>query len=749
MARADLADVDVAVCAATSSWGGLYFPIVDVSGQGDHGRLLEALSVDVLWPLTGDATAVELARQPGFRWSGLLQRSPFDPSDDSLTTRVLASDWLIGRSRMRMALPEWSNDDPLAALFGVWFGRFSFDDDGQARRKRFAENAEVINVDVGGSLASAVNAVTPIGLTTMEIDYFGDSPGVGIVVVDPSETSDLLRFWNLRASGADVMPWAIGHESVVQPVIRRWVQLLINQGRLTNVRYGDGRVGPPKLVIWTRESDRDVNDFPLLQDFLREYDLTAWPGHDFVRGWHGHHPLNTEFTRSFDTDVDTHAGFVTIPLPTLPWVSGRRPSRWPGIVAADVGIYSERGLDPERTAVAPRVRRLSKLLHGRAANYESFQRPTGAGWIYGVHAAAETVQVSLVRPLEVIEGLFDQPNWKFSQSDDGRFATRLGQLLGGIDSTAANQPAIRETLIRAAMRHDAGIPFPALQQTARQCRGSWPTPPDRRTSDEYARDLLLWLLKRKLLRTVLPLTCPLCRSVFVIDPDDLATDVQCGFCDHRFPLALAVAWAGRKSNWRYRIAGHVSESRLRAALPVLAVTSVLSSLAVGQAQPQSAGTTITIPGREAEFDIATVANPFIPEVVLGEVKSHGPIDSKDVDNLAWAQKQLRNNHVECFILIATLNNALNPDETHLLQQYCAQSPELLHSDGPIEPLLPIVLTHRDLSTDQFSDDHPFTWKDPGLSLSSLALASCKKNLGLIEAKKVPRNGSWAHEFIWK
>jgi hypothetical protein len=747
-ARADLADVDMAVCAATSSWGGLYFPIVDVSGQGDHERHLEALSVDVLWPLTDNATAVELARQPGFRWIGMLQRSPFDPSDDSLTTRVLASDWLIGRSRMRMALPEWSNDDPLAALFGVWFGRFSSDDDGQARRKRFAENAEVINVGVGESLTSTVNVVTPICLTKMEIDYCGDSPGVGIVVVDPSEASDLLRFWNLRASGADVMPWVIGYESVVQPVIRRWVQLLIDQGRLTNVRHGDGRVGPPKLVIWTRESDRDVNDFPLLQDFLREYDLVAWPGHVFVRGWHGHHPLNTEFTRSFNTDVDTHAGFVTIPLPTLPWVSGRRPSRWPGIAAADIGIHSERGLDPERTTVAPRVRRLSKLLHGRAANYESFQRPTGAGWIYGVHAAAETVQVALVRPLEVIEGLFDQPNWKFSQSDDGRFATRLGQLLGGIESTAANQPAIRETLIKAAMRHDAGIPFPALRQTAQQYRGSWPTSSDRRSPDEYARDLLLWLLQRKLLRTVLPLTCPSCRSVFVIDPDDLATDMQCGFCDHRFPLALAVAWAGPKSDWRYRIAGHVSESRLRAALPVLAVTSVLSSLAIGR-QPQSAGTTITTPSRKAEFDIATVANPFIPEVVLGEVKSHGPIDGKDVDNLVWAQKQLRNKHVECFILIATLNNALNPDEILLLRQCCMQSPEPLRSDGPIEPLLPIVLTHRDLSNDQFSDDYPFTWKDPGRGLSGLALASCKRNLGLIETKIVPRNDTWTHEFIWK
>jgi hypothetical protein len=91
-----------------------------------------------------------------------------------------------------------------------------------------------------------------------------------------------------------------------------------------------------------------------------------------------------------------------------------------------------------------------------------------------------------------------------------------------------------------------------------------------------------------------------------------------------------------------------------------------------------------------------------------------------------------------FILIATLNNALNPDEILLLRQHCAQSPEPPRSDGPIEPLLPIVLTHRDLSNDQFSDDHPFTWKDPGLSLSGLALASCKKNLGLIEAKIVPK-----------
>jgi LSD1 subclass zinc finger protein len=140
--------------------------------------------------------------------------------------------------------------------------------------------------------------------------------------------------------------------------------------------------------------------------------------------------------------------------------------------------------------------------------------------------------------------------------------------------------------------------------------------------------LILRLLERKLLQTVLPVRCPSCRSNLRITPEDLSTEIRCSFCDHDFPLALAIAWAGpKRSDWLYRVAGHVPHSRLQSALPVLAATSVLASLTQGgfDTQPQTPGLEIVGPDRRAELDIATVVDTFRPVVVLGEVKSHQPM----------------------------------------------------------------------------------------------------------------------------
>jgi len=274
----------------------------------------------------------------------------------------------------------------------------------------------------------------------------------------------------------------------------------------------------------------------------------------------------------------------------------------------------------------------------------------------------------------------------------------------------------------------------------------------RATPDGYGRSLLLWLLERKLLRMVLPVTCPSCRSALILAVDDLATEVRCDFCDHGFPLALAVGAAGPKSTWRYRIAGHVPESRLRAALPVLAATSVLATLAGGgfYVQPRVLGAEITAPDRKAEFDIAAVVDPFTPQVVLGEVKSHQPIDANDINNLAWAQDHLRSAGVECYTLIATLNEALSTDEIAGLRAYCEGARELLKPYGSQTPLaMPIVLTQQELSVDPFDDAHPSRWTQAGRTLSTVAIASCKRNLGLREIRHVVSNGRLAYEFAWR
>src|SRR5262249_26941389 len=148
-----------------------------------------------------------------------------------------------------------------------------------------------------------------------------------------------------------------------------------------------------------------------------------------------------------------------------------------------------------------------------------------------------------------------------------------------------------------------------------------------------------------------------------------------------------------------RIAGHVPEPRLRAALPVLATASVLATLARRtHDQPQALGVKIVSAGREAEFDIVTVADSFTAEVIIGEVKSRQTIDANDIGNLAWAQEHLCDKDIECYILVATLNERFSSEEITALRQYCERGVQLLHPDGSLAPLaLPIVLTRQELS----------------------------------------------------
>jgi LSD1 subclass zinc finger protein len=654
VAKPSLEDVQAAVVAATSSWGGLYFPIIDLDGSVDLDRELEAWSIDVLWPVTNDGRASVLADRAGFRWAGLSPYGPFDPPRDSLSTRVLDSAWVLDIPGLKVLLPPRPEGE-LAAFFSVWFGRFGPDEDGRTRHDLFASHAEQLDVRDGGSLVRLVEGATPIDVTGLEVTYQGDRPGTGVVLVDPSNPEDLLRFWNLRASGADVLPWPLDNDQLIEPLARRWIGSVAVSGKLPKLIRGDGTPLSPHLTIWS--SAHHADRAGAVEALLRDFRLGALPGHEFVGGWTGVHPLTTDFSRSFNIEAGPRATGLAIPLPVLPWPSGRRRGYWPGIVAADVSLFGERGLTRENTPAVPRVRRLAKLLASGGSVLESFRRPNGEGGIYGIQAVEETVQIRLVPALDVLEGLFDQPGWRFSQSEDGQFTDRLADILRNSVTAAASQPAIREVLLQAARRNDAGAPFDALLQTAIRARGSWPDRLTGQTAREYGRNLLLWLLERKLLRMVLPVTCPSCRSALVLTPDELATEIRCGFCDDAFPLGLPVADAGPRSAWRYRIAGHVPEPRLRAALPVLAVSSVLATLSRGvNVQPQAMGAKITSADREAEFDIAAVVDAFSPAVVLSEIKSHNPIDENDIDNLTWAQNHLRDNKVECHILVTTLNS---------------------------------------------------------------------------------------------
>src|SRR6266704_3037135 len=177
VARPTLDDVQKAVEAATSSWGGIYFPIVDVPRFDDLDRRLERWSVDVLWPLTTDGAVSTLVDRPGFRWVGRSPYGPFDPPQDSLSTRVLDASWVLGSSGLKLVLPRWAESE-LATFFTVWFGSFGQDVDGCTRRDRFAAQVQgSFDAELGGSFDPPVEGLTPIESTGFEITYQGTALG--------------------------------------------------------------------------------------------------------------------------------------------------------------------------------------------------------------------------------------------------------------------------------------------------------------------------------------------------------------------------------------------------------------------------------------------------------------------------------------------------------------------------------------------------------------------------------------------
>ncbi|MGH3670092.1 MAG: hypothetical protein ACRDSH_05590 [Pseudonocardiaceae bacterium] len=716
---------------ATSSWGGAHFPLFD-RDAGDPLHIAANLQVDALYSIN---RVSEYTKSAGFRWLQLESMGPFSESDSSYTSRVLGSDWNLPDRNKEYFLPDWPADDPLDGLFSIWLGRFGESAEEERRKRSYLTCATAIPIGASASIDPLIIDRSPIAHTEREIQYRADHSVAGVVVVDPSSSEDLFTLWNLRASGAWVIPWPVGYEELFIPVLEYWVRSRIDSPRISGWRNGAGESLPPHVSIWHRPSHGHESAMHLAT-LLRSMEIEIVSGdRPYTLPHRTVDSIETQISRSFQVNIDARAVSATIALPSMPWRDGRRPGRWPGVVAAEVEIYGERGLDPERTSILPRMRQFATLLYNSTIDSTPFRWPTGDGFVYGVQASDETIEIPLFNPLEVVGKIFGEDSWKVDQSDEGRFSTRLADILGGQSTTLASQPAVRTILLRASSS-DGGVTFSELERRAIDSRGEWPgSLAYKHDPKSYARNIIYWLLNRKLLLAILPLVCPQCRSQLILEPEELQTDIKCTFCAHEFPVGLSVALEGRKSDWRYQVAGHAPRQRLQGALPVIATGSVLAAIAHGHARsvPQAWGVKVAGP-RNMEMDVVALVDPFIPTLVVGEIKSHQTIDENDLDNLEWIQQELRAKGVECFILVATLRENFEPEEVELLRQHCARGIALLRSDYSMAPLaFPLVFTAQELSVDRFSDNHPWKWIDPGRGTSSVARESCHRNLGLIEA----------------
>ena len=733
---------------ATSAWGGLHFPLIPSDDTETARELARISASDVIVAVDkGDGAAQVLAGLPGFRWKPSGQWGPFEPPAAYRSCRLLGPEANLHRIGAPRIRPAWQAADPLAALFGVWFGEYGTSAYENTLREAFEAAAAPMTLVPGTPVPALGDAVSPLELTAADIEYAGFYSETGIVVLDPENPSDLVRFWNLRALGNRVFPWPIGYEARVREACAQWLRAAKKNGRINTAVRGSDHTQIELLSIWPA-SGGDASIPAVFDELAHEHGLELCHGaevFDVPPRSRASHPLVTTYTRRFSLTIAEGEFEAAVPLPDAPFSVREQPDAPTRIIAAQIGITRESGLGAGKTFAVPNARKLSGLLDSYLNFPEIFNRPAAEGRVVAVGTGAEQVYIRAVPTETVLDAMLKGSNWTASRSASGRFATQLIERLGGAHSTAGNQPAVRWVLDTAA-RSPYGKPIPALINSARKAQGAWPNTifNAEQHNREYPERIVRYLLARRILRPALPVECPECTTTAYLAPESLATDYSCDMCGKANPLGLILS-LHHQNPWHYKTAGTLTAEQIAETMPIMAAVNVLHGLfrTAGGDCPHVLGLKVT-EGKawSCEVDLALLADERgAPLVVIGEVKSYlDPISTADLANLAKLQRYFRSEGFECVILAATLHERIEGEELRALRQACEQAPHgSVDRFASLHPVLPLVLTAKELSAPEHTDHHPNSW---GVyDILEQAQESCRRNLGLSDVDYIG-GGAW-------
>ncbi len=743
-----------AVEQATLLWGGQFQPIFQPSDIGWVEETSRALGVDVLLALDRAAVSERTAALDGFRWLGREGWGPLAPAQDYVNHRLLGPERLLDDlPRDSRVLPEWADGDPLDDMFRVWFGAYGTSVQGVGLQNRFAAGAVKVSLDEGGEVPAGVSSwITPIAATCAGIDYKGESPGAVFVVVDPFDPASLAAFWNARACGAAAFPIPMGHEKRVLAGAGAFLRQVLEEGRLGRWTTADGRPVGPRIYVWQAAG---ADDLPAaLAELLAGHGVTPMidspeSGLELVRGWSGEHPFTTSYALDFSQPLEEEGRVARIAVPVLGGGFQNNGAPHGSIVALHVNISAAVGVRPDWTFSVPGKRSYADLLRKYDGVLLNFERPVEDGRALSVFADAREVTISAVPSIAIIDRFLDGPGWSACQTPGGIFVTRFIDRLGGAGSTVANQPGARAALLRT-VRSQRGLASGAIVQAIKKEQGSWPglLGGDR---DGYPSAVFRFFLRQAILRPVLPVDCPYCTSSVAHRPEDLTGQMKCEMCLREFPLGLALGTkVNGRNDWLYQVAGHVGSDRLSEALPVMATLQVLCSRSYerGAMIPYVLGWAVKGPGLDCEIDIAAVMGyRGVPALVIGEVKSwQDSIDVNDLSNLKRVQDHIRSQGTECFILAAVMRE-LRDDERDALRNLAQQPPNSVMTGSALEPVLPIVLTGRNLSAEWAQQSHPNHWS-PADGVLGLAKESCRVNLGMTGLEPDPASKDFRFRPLW-
>ncbi len=694
----NMEDVVDAARLNTALWGGVFNPIVPVGAEPDCcDDLVRLFHVDVLHPVAGVSRLEEaFAAYPWLAWPRALGEPHLvsgENDDEQLTALdvlpIMLHYWehefLHVAAASQYARPCWDASDPLAALLCVEFG--GYPDVGPDYVEAFGKAMRAERIDIGNAPVpeTLADRATPIHLAHEGLVWIQRWPERGVYVGRPDHFDDIVKYWNLRASGRGAVFWPLAHAE-------RWLDYARQRVRGLLRRHYDEADGERAIRIWAGpEAAEDGDPAKHLGDVLPDaaevvhcpLSHAAWDG----LGARTAVPHFEPQTVIADLEErGSAAPYVTLALPEQPpWQAALRRVHGQHWVVSVRSVTEPR--EQHYTLSPPMVPQLNEW-YARCSFLDpsAFRaQPDGFGVLHPVDDA--TLHLVPIDIKELIARLLEHAGISAAPSRPGLIAERLIRQLGGVESCRVFKiPGVRK-LLREPQAHK-GITRKMAEQLIQD------KPSDGAPSFDAHRQLHIelrdepelepqavfdFLLKKDILRPGLLLLCPNCTLDFWAPADSLRHQMSCELCGHQFGLGPQL---GRRGGWRFRLSGLFGRAdQQHGAVPV-ALTLLQLQRTSGSLTTVLHSTALELSGAcpDCESDLVVVRrDPHCGACfLLGECKTRGEISADDICKLLRARDAIRDAGLDCYLIFSKTSPEFTENELERFRQ--------LHADG-----VPLIL----------------------------------------------------------
>ncbi|MBJ9675436.1 hypothetical protein [Burkholderia gladioli] len=520
-----------------------------------------------------------------------------------------------------------------------------------------------------------------------------------IFFLDASSVEDVVDYWNLRATGRNVLPLPkqfLQDESIKRVVI----EFLVQERRQWP---HDPKHFDVASLIRSRHSTMDeITAYAKTLEFPRENSNAANESYCSLQHWYPR--IWDEWARSKDGGVvDVYAeGERSIDIaspsdlemrikPLMPEFLQRR---WFHSYALCANEFDLRlfGAEEHLAEVYPKIKgdHLARAISGIGG--------LQGGWRIGRHGLVKLVQHSFIesRTVPSSETIFfawlQDQGWEAELSPPGILAKQIFKRLGGNPRLLANKAVLGllEHMNGGSVNRN-GTPIAASRITA--AREVSVGEVKSRLNNPMLYDMFL---KRGVFKLGLQTQCPTCRRNTWFAMSALSESLECPKCLSSFPAAGHVDQSS--GGWFYRTAGPFSVPNYAdGAHAVLLTIDALSDRMHATFRTTSVPSfTATSPGkRDMEADFAMFWRDSLygeqsDGILFGECKTYGQFEAKDIERM----RELAETFPGAVLVFSTLREALTAKEIASIGKLAKFGRKHWKAERSINPVL--ILTGTEL-----------------------------------------------------